>query len=89
MAKIKPPDATLTKTGLGMYTARFFNPKKVDLDEAGEPINHPEVGVPGNWDEISYIDGYAQAKMGMEARKQRGMAFFGRLIVKNSDGSKY
>jgi hypothetical protein len=89
MAKIKAPDATMTQMGPGMYKARFFNPKKFDKDEAGTPINHPEVGIPGNWDEISYIDGWAQAKMGMEARKSRGYAFFNRLILKNGDGGKY
>ena len=81
MAKVKAvvPDATLTETGPGMYLARFFNPDLVNV----------ETGEKGAWDEIRYIDGFAQAKMGMVHRRKMGKAIFKNLIVVRATKGKY
>jgi hypothetical protein len=79
MAKEAIPDATLTQLGFGSYRARFFNPLMKD----------PTTGEMGAWMEVDYIDGFAQAKLGMIQRRKQGKAIFKNLIVIRRDKGKY
>ena len=79
MAKQKLPDATLTQNGPGSYLARYYNPNRLNA----------ETGELGDWETINYIDGFAQAKMGLLARKEQGRAQFDRLIVVRPVKGKY
>lgn len=72
------PAGTLTEQGPGIWLARLFNPQKLNSEQ-----------LPGDWEEIRYINGFAEAKANVMHRRKMGLARFDRLTVKRQSKGKW
>ena len=75
--KIEIPDAELLERGPGIWDAKYFNPTKKNED-----------GTEGAWEMTTYIDGFAQAKLGIMHKRKMGKARFKNLRIRRSVSQK-